>query len=319
MPNAGKSTLFSALSSLEVKISPRPFTTIDPNRAIIELPDSRTDLLSLKEKIQNIRRARLEFIDIAGLIEGAHKGAGLGNEFLSYLQEADLILLLIKNFVLEGVPPDPQKELKVVLSEILLRDIKILERRKAEKRQEKELINSYLEELKSIIDKDPEKILEIQKDSESLRIAKSLSLISYLPKLVVYNGFYTKTEYFSLDAKLELEIKRLTSTEKQALGLESRLENLLWECYHKLDLISFFTIAKKKEIRSNLVIKGTSIKEGANLIHSDFSQRLKGAESLSWKEYLEVENWEDAKKKGKIRLVSGNKIIEEGDILEFKI
>ena len=302
LPNAGKSTLFKAITRKPVLIASYPFTTVDPNVGIAEVPDER--LLKIQEKIKpkETTPATLQFIDIAGLIEGAHKGDGLGNQFLSHIRECDALVHVIDVFK----EKTSEKDKKTIRDELLMKDLQTIEKA-IEKAEKKEGKNSA-------------KVLNLKKIKENPENCniEDLQLLSHKPVIYLYNG--TKAEEgLCLDLKTEEEITELTKEEKRELGLFSSLDRLIKECYNSLDLITFFTVVGEEKIQAWSLQNGENIISAAEKVHSDFKEKFIRGEVISYNDFLKVKSLQEAKSLGKIKTVGRDYIVQDSDIIEFKI
>jgi ribosome-binding ATPase YchF (GTP1/OBG family) len=285
LPNAGKSTLFKALTKKPVDIGPYPFTTIHPNVGVVQVPDER--LLKIAEiiKPEKVTPTIIEFIDIAGLVKGSHKGEGLGNQFLAQIRNCDAILEVVRAFEdprVENVTGkiDPVSDIETIKIELELKDMES---------QEKE----------NLLAKKP---------------------VIYLLNI---NGktFYQapKAEYLAVNLKDEVEMFELSETEKKELGLKSQLDRLILSCYNILDLITFYTITGGKETRAWTLKNGLSAPEAGGVVHTDFKERFIRAEVANWQKLVEAGSWKEAKEKGLIQTVGKDYVIQDGDVIEFKI
>ncbi len=302
LPNAGKSTLFKAITKRPVLIASYPFTTVDPNIGITEVPDER--LLKIQEKInpKETIPATLEFVDIAGLIEGAHKGEGLGNRFLSHIRECDALIHVIDDFK----EKNPEKDKKTVRNELLMKDLQTIEKA-IEKTEKKEGKNSA-------------KVLNLKRIKENPQSCteEDLQLLSCKPVIYLYNG--TKTEEgLCIDLKTEEEMTELTNEEKRELEVFSSLDRLIKECYNSLDLITFFTIVGGEKAQAWSLQKGENIISAAEKVHSDFKEKFIRAEVTPYDDFLKVKSLQEARSWGKIKTVGREYIVQDGDIIEFKI
>jgi len=324
LPNVGKSTLFKVLTKREVKISPRPFTTISPNIGKIEVPDARLKKIAEIVKPEKITPTQIEFIDVAGLIKGAHKGEGLGNQFLAQLRNCDAILEVIRCFESENVENvlgeiNPQKEVEILETELLMKDLETLEKlvkeRKEKKDKEAEILKKALEEIskgEKLVDFLEEGLL---KKYQFLTGKKFVYLLNVNGKTSFEKP---KVDFLEINLKEEEEMAELSEKEKEEFGFKSQVENLIEECYKTLDLIAFYTIAKEKEARAWTLERGSSIVEAAEKVHSDFKKFIK-VEVLSYETFLKENGWQKAKANGKIKIVGRDYRVEDGDIVEFKI
>jgi GTP-binding protein YchF len=324
LPNVGKSTLFKILTKREVKISPRPFTTISPNVGKIEVPDERLKKIAEIVKPEKITFTQIEFVDVAGLIKGAHKGEGLGNQFLAHLRNCDAILEVIRCFEKEGVENvlgevNPQKEIEILETELLMKDLETLEKlvkeSKGKKDKEVEILKKALEEvskgkkLNEILNED------LLKKYQFLTGKKFIYLLNINGKTKYEKP---KVDFLEMNLKEEEEMLELSEKERKELGFESKVEELIKKCYNSLDLITFYTVAKGKEVRAWTLKKGSSIVEAAEKIHSDFKKFIK-AEVLDFETFLKEGGWQKAKAEGKIKIVGRDYVVKDGDIIEFKI
>ncbi len=292
LPNVGKSTLFKALTKKQVDIANYPFTTIDPNVGVVGVPDKRLEeivrLLEPKESYPAV----VEFIDIAGLIKDAHKGEGLGNQFLSHIYAVDAILFLIRLFKdkdTEESAQDPEEELLIIKNELE------------------------------------------KKDEEITKRDSSAPLLSKKPFFIACNRGKDNLSFdgcnLEIDAKMELEMSEMNKKEVEELGLESDLPKLIRKAYETLNLISFYTIKGGKEIRAWPIEKGTNIYDSAEVVHSDFKEKFIRAEVIQWSKLLETGGpvvnssnpWQKAREKGWIKTEGKDYTVQDGDVIEFKI
>jgi len=332
LPNAGKSTLFEALTQSEVLISPTPFSTLSPNKGISFLKDERVKKLQEIFHSKEKKEAFFEIVDIAGLVRGASKGEGLGNEFLSFVRDCDLLFHVLRAFEKEDVAHpegkiDPIRDYQIVRTELFLKDIEAVEKRllkikkdikkgKKEALSEKKLLEEFLEDLSK--EKIPQK-----KDP-------FLPLLSQIPQIVILNqgksyqkdweSFFEKEKipFLVLNLKEEYEISKLSLEEKKELGIEEKLHFLLKEAKRHLDLITFFT-GNENETRAYLIKKGASVLEGAEKIHTDFKEKFIKAEVVSFEKLKEAGSWKNAQKRGFLKIVGKDYILQEGDVILIKI
>lgn len=348
LPNVGKSTLFNALLSRQVaQASNYPFTTIEPNIGVVEVPEER--LLKLRQVVEKseglnpgfkIIPAAIQFVDIAGLVSGAHKGEGLGNQFLSHIREVDVIIFVLRGFKNEDIvrsgSVDPGQDLEVLKVELLLKDLETIEKR----------IDSLKKELKLAGPSDPrhkvlatllksqilvkeEKWLSENLDEEDLENILGLSLLSAKKTIYVENCDEVDLEKpptiqgaIRVCAKIEEEISQLPEVEKEEyleelrLG-QSGLEKLIKKSYETLGLITFFT-AGPKEVRAWTVKKGTLAPQAAGVIHTDFERGFIAADVLPCADLVAIGSWQKARETGKIQTVSRSYQVLDGDVVEFK-
>ena len=299
LPNAGKSTLFNALATRRLaETAPRPFTTIEPHEAVVAVPDPDLDKLSLLVKPDTTAPATITFIDIAGLVKGAHQGEGLGNQFLGKIREVDAIAHVARAFsdpyVTHAHPTHEPGTLEQIVEDI-------------------EIVNLELE-LAGITGKHSIYVLNFGEGE-----LKDPKVQDYITS--IENKFGDKA--ISVSAKLEEEMTDLSQEERRALlkemGIaESGLEKLIKTSYKLLDLISFYTIKGGKELHAWSLKNGASAIEAAEVVHTDFAKGFIKAEVISVDELFEVGDWNQAKEKGKLRLEGRDYKVLDKDVIEFK-
>ncbi len=285
LPNAGKSTLFKALTGLKVDIADYPFTTIKPNVGIVRVKDERLDKIARVVRPEKAIPAAVEFVDIAGLIKGAHKGEGLGNQFLAQIRNCRAMVQVVRCFNLPANKTaadeiDPQKEIDIIKNELELKDLES-------------------EEKENLLSQKPV-IYLLNVDNKSRH---------RLPE----------TTHLAINLQEELEITELSDEEKKELNIISRLDQLILACYNMLDLITFFSIAGLKEARAWPLKKGSTAPEAGDLVHSDFKEKFIRAEVVPWQELTQLKSWKKAKEAGKIKIVGRDYVVRDGDVIEFKI
>lgn len=344
LPNVGKSTLFNALVEKGKALTGKhPFTTIDKNIGVVPVPDSTLVDLAKLANIQKITPTNISFIDIAGLVKGAHQGEGLGNKFLGHIREVDLILHVLRYFTDETVPHihpkiDPEEDVTIVETELLLADIESIKKQieKLKKEKKTKSTESLLDLLKRILNKLNEgkmaKELSFTKEEEEM--IKSFNLLTLKP--IVYAANVDETDLknppkkikdkptITLSAKFEEDLALLPWTEQRQFlktyGLEnSAIEQVIKSCYQTLEIITFYTIAGGKEARAWTIKTGATAIEAASKIHSDFVKNFIKAEIISSSLLLTIGSWHKAKELGKISLVGRNHIVSNHDVIEFKI
>ena len=353
LPNVGKSTLFNALTRTSAAQAENyPFCTIEPNIGEVDVPDKRLKVLSNINKSQKILPARLTFVDIAGLVEGASKGEGLGNQFLSNIKEVDAVAQVIRCFDDDNITHvngkiDPIKDIEVIETELFLSDIDNLEKRKISlekkaKSNDKEaiekliLIEKIIEKLNTnqLLDKNAldEKNKKYFKEFELLTSKKMIYVCNvdessansgneYSKKIEEY-GLIKKITVIKISASIESQISELGDEDRReyinSLGLEQPgLNTLITEGYNILDLITYFT-SGPKETRAWTIKKNTLAPESAGKIHTDFEKGFIRAETINYDELINFSSYLDAKDAGKIRLEGKEYEVKDGDIMNFR-
>ena len=340
LPNAGKSTLFQAITKNPVLRADYPFSTIDPNTGFALVLDKRIDEIALIGNSAKKTFAFVEFIDIAGLVKGASKGQGLGNRFLSHIRETDAALYVLRAFSSKQIPClenkiCPLKEKEILDTELILKDQETIEKiiSGIVKQKTKEAIAELgvLEKARDFLNKD-RVLAEKSWSKEEEAVLKTHCLLTFKPRLYLINGkdrgiepgvvdFFEKNNlcFLILDVLFELEAGGLSKEERIAMGLPefSGINALVQKIYELLGLITFFT-ANENETRARTLKKGESIKKAAGLVHSDFEENFIKADVARWKDFVACAGWQGARKKGLARTEGKNYIVEEGDIIEIK-
>ena len=309
LPNVGKSTLFNALLKKQQALAANyPFATIEPNIGVVPVPDGR--LTSLAEITQNeekmnslppIKPATVEFVDIAGLVKGASEGAGLGNKFLSHIREVKIIAHVVRAFedpnVIKEGSVDPKSDYEIVRTELELADL--------------DSKGDPLAGKPEII------VLNVAEDSYNTQAIEKIvdEYSNLLGK--------SKDKLIVISAKIEEELATLAENEQKEylkdLGLEkSGLERLIQKSYEELGLISFLT-AGEKEVRAWTVKRGTNAQAASGEIHTDFIKKFIKAEVVSFEDFVVSGGWKGSREAGKARLEGRDYIVQDGDVVEFKI
>lgn len=337
LPNAGKSTLFKALTRNQVEIAPYPFTTIRPNVGIVAVPDERLQKIAQIIKPEKITPTTIEFIDIAGLVKGAHRGEGLGNQFLAHIKTCDAILEVVRVFENPNVEHiegqiDPQRDIDIVKTEILMKDLEMIEKiitklEKDAKAKDKKSLKKWeiTKEIKEGVSQG-KKISEINLPEEKKEELKEFQFLTAKPIVYVLNINDSQTSklgleepLINLNLKLEEEITELKENEIKELKLNSQLDQLIIACYNILDLITFYTVRGGKETKAWTLKRGFTCPQAGGIVHSDFENKFIRAEVISWKDLIETGSWNNAKEKGQIKTVGKEYIVKDGDVIEFKI
>ena len=351
LPNVGKSTLFNSLTRAEIAAENYPFCTIDPNVGVVEVPDPRLMPLAEIVKPEKVLPTTLEFVDIAGLVEGASKGEGLGNQFLAHIRETDAIAHVVRCFADDDVVHvagrlDPLSDIGIVNTELALADLESVERAiaRTEKRikaNEKEAKSrmAVLEKLRAHLDQGHRARSAGLDENEKVMI-RDLHLITTKPVMYVANvaeaGFESNplldivrkkaqdedAIVVPVCAGIEAEIVLLEEQDRQEflqeLGVkESGLDQVIRAGYSLLDLLTFFT-AGKREVRAWTVKSGSTAPQAAGRIHTDFERGFIRAEVTTFDDFIDLKGEQGAKEKGKLRLEGRNYIVREGDIMHFR-
>lgn len=329
LPNVGKSTLFKLLTKQEVNIANYPFATIDPNVGVVPVPDRRLEQLTAMSKSKKTIPAVVEFYDIAGLVKGAYKGEGLGNQFLSHIREVDAIVQVVRCFKDDSIihveaRVNPLEDMEIINAELILKDLEILEKRMSKVESEartgdKEKIKD-LEFLRKLHASLNDNILAsvFLRESGELSLSQEnllheLNLLTAKPQIYLLNGDKE-------DAAEDLENKIKESHADYIainLALADRLDELIKKAYAVLGLISFLTTGED-ETRAWTVKKGTKTPQAAGVIHTDFEKKFIRAEVINWEKLLEAGSWSSARQKGWLRLEGKEYVIQDGDVIEIR-
>jgi ribosome-binding ATPase len=353
LPNVGKSTLFNALTeTAAAQAANYPFCTIEPNVGEVAVPDPRLDTLAALAKSAVIVPTRLTFVDIAGLVRGASKGEGLGNQFLANIREVDAIAHVVRCFEDTDVTHvegriDPVADIETVETELMLSDLDSLERRadglakkaKGGDKEAKEALDLISRALALLREGKPARLTERKPEEE--RAFHMLGLLTALPVLYVCNvdeasaasgnEFSRKVEARAseegaaavvISAKIEAEIAVLSREERgeylSAVGLkEAGLDRLIRAGYALLALVTFFT-AGPKETRAWTITRGTKAPQAAGTIHTDFEQGFIRAETIAYDDYVSCGGESGARDAGKMRLEGKDYIVQDGDVMHFR-
>jgi len=398
LPNVGKSTLFKALTKNKVDIAPYPFTTIHPNIGVVAVPDERLEKIAQVIKPDKITPTVIEFVDIAGIVKDAHKGEGLGNQFLAEIRNCDAILEVIRNFEspeIENVLGElnPKKEIEIIKTELLMKDLealeKLIQKMEKETKEDKKILKKFglFKKIKDEVSRE-NSISEIKLDDEEKKEIKECQFLTVKPIIYAFNfnkrqglspelkehSFFstlrfarvsekksstraaakskrqasfplslsrgessvaeeedlsslttaihrTPTDSLLIDFKFEEELAEFPAEEARQLrnGSASPLESIVISCYNILDLITFFTVARGKETRAWTLKKGLKAPEAGGVVHSDFKEKFIRSDVIPWESLVKSGSWKTAKESGLIKTVGKEYIVQDGDVIEFKI
>lgn len=341
LPNVGKSTLFNALSEKKAEASNYPFCTIEPNVGIVKVPDKRIAHLTEISKSKKTIPTIIEFIDIAGLVKDAHKGEGLGNQFLANIRECDAICEVVRNFEDSNISHvggkiDPESDRETINMELIFADISSLEKRLSKAEKESKSGNKEAIKLKNLLLKIKKALekgqaaRELEYSDDEKKILKSLGLLSMKPIMYVINYKDEKDkqkfekwdgEQIFLDIKQEEEIANLNEEEQKEfikeLGLEEAgLDKLIKKAYTLLNLITFLTTGED-ETRAWTIRKGAKAPEAAGVIHTDFEKGFIRAEIINYPDFIKAGSEARAREQGLMRTEGKEYIIKDGDICHF--
>ena len=352
LPNVGKSTLFNSLTSGEIAAENYPFCTIDPNIGVVEVPDLRLRELAAIVNPQKVVPTTMEFVDIAGLVEGASRGEGLGNQFLGHIRETDAIAHVVRCFDDDDVVHvagrlDPLADIEIINTELSLADLEAVERAiertskrlKAGKDKEAQLKMDVLERLRACLD-EGHRARNVEMTAEEKALIKEVHLITTKPVMYIANvaedGFDNNPYLDAVREKaasenagvvpvcagIEAEIAQLDEEDRKEfladLGYEeSGLDQVIRAGYALLELLTFFT-AGPKEVRAWTVRAGSTAPQAAGKIHTDFERGFIRAEVTAFDDYISLGGEQGAKEAGKLRLEGKNYIVSEGDVMLFR-
>ena len=351
LPNVGKSTLFNAMTAAAIAAENYPFCTIDPNIGIVPVPDTRLDTLAQIAASKQVIPTTIEFVDIAGLVAGASKGEGLGNQFLGHIRETDAIAHVVRCFDDENIihvdgKIDPLSDLETISTELILADLETIEKaisrvERVAKSGNKDAL-AQLEIYKKLKEhlENEEAAFSFRIDKEQEHLLKELHLITRKPAFYIANvaedGFENNVHLSSLKevankksiqvipvcAQIEAELAQLSDEERQEylneLGLdEPGLNRVIRAGYELLGLQTFFT-AGPKEARAWTVSKGATAPQAAGKIHTDFEKGFIRAEVVTYQDYVDANGEHGAKEQGKWRLEGKEYVIQEGDVVHFR-
>ena len=346
LPNAGKSSLYNALTGGSALAAPYAFATTDPNIGVAKVPDHRLDLLTAMSESKSSVPASVQFTDIGGLVEGASKGEGLGNQFLANIREVDAIVYVLRAFEDDDVPgtSDPLEQLRVLEIELTLADLEAVEKHATKRikaaRLDKSLtdeVDALEEALETLGEGTPLYRGDFSKDK--LALLSPYFLLTSKPVMAIVNvgedqiadqtpiqkistELGNDSDVIGVCIQLEAETSQLAEDERaeilEALNLgEGALPRFIQRAYHILGLRTFLTTGEK-ESRAWTFRTGSTAPEAAGRIHTDFQKGFIRAETIQWDQLLETGGWAQAKEEGKIRVEGKDYIVQDGDVMEFR-
>ena len=356
LPNVGKSTLFNALTKKSVPAENFPFCTIDPSVGVIAVPDRRLDALGSLSNSQKIIPAVVEFVDIAGLVKGASEGEGLGNKFLSNIREVDAIVEVVRIFDDTNIAHingtiDPFDDIEVINLELIMSDLQSVTKRLSNMEKEVRSGDKNARHEYDVLKKIEQALMtgktanSLELDEQERAVVKQLNLLTMKPVLYVLNkksdginigdiqdGRYQRLMNFfensnmkrvEVDANIENELKDVSDDDKdnfrREFGIfESGIDNLIKKSYKLLNLITYFTTGED-ETRAWTVKQNSTAPEAGMAIHSDFKDKFIRAEVINWQDLLSAGSYAKAREKGLTRTEGKEYVVQDGDVVEFKI
>lgn len=353
LPNVGKSTLFNALSNAKAEAANFPFCTIEPNVGVITVPDERIGILEQLVDPEKTIPAVIEFVDIAGLVEGASKGEGLGNKFLANIREVDAIIHVVRCFENDNIVHvagrvDPKSDKEIIDAELQLKDLESIYKRiqrvekvgksgDAKAKQEYDILVKFKEHLEQ-----GKNARSLEMEAEHRAIVKDLQLLTDKPIIYVANveeesvnsgnqcsaqiqeiATEEDAQMIVVSASIEAQIAELEDEEERQMFLEefglkeSGLSKLIKSAYALLDLITYFT-AGKQEVRAWTIRKGWKAPQAAGVIHTDFEKGFIKAEVIKLADYQEYKNEAGCREAGKLAIEGKEYVVHDGDIMHFR-
>ena len=348
LPNVGKSTLFNALTRQSVDAQNYPFCTIDPSVGIVPVPDERLEKLSKLSQSKETIPAVVEFVDIAGLVEGASQGEGLGNKFLSNIREVDAIAEVVRVFDSGDITHvsgeiNPMHDINVINLELILADMQAVSKRMNSIEKEVRSGDKEAVKEKDVLDRltialeEGKLARSLDLSEDAIASVRHLNLLTLKPILYVLNitkgtevpnelkEFVTSSgsDYVVVDAKVEEEVKDLDGDERTSFreelgGKDSQLDMFITKSYELLNLITFFTTGEK-ETRAWTCLRNSTAPEAGASIHTDFKDKFIRADVVSYEDLVEAGSYANARENGKVRTEGKEYIVKDGDVIIFKI
>lgn len=352
LPNAGKSTLFNALTRAHAPVAPYPFTTLDPHVGVVAVPDPRLDALAQLMRPEKVTPTTLQVVDIAGLVKNAHKGEGLGNQFLAHIRNVDAIAIVTRCFYDDDVPHvsgtiDPREDIAVLELELALADLETITKardkaRSAAKTGDKKVLDELhlLERVhQHLAEGHPARTLALT-DEARARL-KPLQLLTLKPLIYIANvgekdlpdggelgarladiARRTHTESLCVCAQCEMELAEWSEEEaaqyRREMGVESSLARVIRAVYHLLDLITYFTATGGKELRAWTLKRGGTALDAAGQVHTDMARGFIRAEVIPVETLLRIGSLTAAREKGIMRIEGREYVVQDGDVMHFR-
>ncbi len=352
LPNAGKSTLFNALTRAHAPVAPYPFTTIDPHVGVVAVPDPRLDALARLLRPEKVTPTTLQVVDIAGLVKDAHKGEGLGNQFLAHIRNVDAIAIVARCFYDDDVPHvsgtlDPREDIAILELELALADVQTVEKRLATVRSaakvgKKEFAAelALLERVrKHLAEGHPVRTLPLGEEERAL--LKPLQLLTAKPLLYIANvgesdlptggelaarvasiAQRAHAESLCVCAQCEMELAEWSEENaaqyRREMGVESSLARVIRAAYHLLDLITYFTATGGKELRAWTLKRGRTALDAAGQVHTDMARGFIRAEVIPATTLLQIGSLTTAREKGIMRIEGRDYVVQDGDVMHFR-
>lgn len=352
LPNAGKSTLFNALTRAHAPVAPYPFTTIDPHVGVVAVPDPRLDALAKLIRPEKVTPTTLQVVDIAGLVKDAHKGEGLGNQFLAHIRSVDAIAIVTRCFYDDDVPHvsgtiDPREDIAVLELELALADLETIAKareraRKDAKAGDKKILDELhlLERVhKHLAEGHPARTFALT-DEERARL-KPLQLLTIKPLIYIANvgekdlpeggelaarvaeiARRTHTESLCVCAQCEMELADWSEEDaaqyRREMGVESSLARVIRAVYKLLDLITYFTATGGKELRAWTLKRGGTALDAAGQVHTDMARGFIRAEVIPAETLLQIGSLTAAREKGIMRIEGREYVVQDGDVMHFR-
>jgi GTP-binding protein YchF len=350
LPNAGKSTLFNSLTKNSIPAENFPFTTIDKNVGVVQIPDQRLDRLEQHYSAEKKVPSAMTFVDIAGLVKGASKGEGLGNQFLSHIREVDVVMYVLRAFSSEKIVHvynrvDPYDDFEIVRAELILKDLETVEKKLNEAKKQvrpgenKELNEKIklFEQVYSLLSQG-KPASEAKVEQDMMEIFNDLWLLTSKPVMFVLNtregtddgDMVKRIEEFrskvsaeeivvAADVKLIGELSEMSEEEKKSYlellpGTPALIGDIIMAGYTRLNLLTFYT-GNEKEVNAWTIAKGATIKEAAGVIHTDLAEGFITADVVNVEKMLDAGGWVAAKEKGLVRNQSKEYLIQDGDYI----